>query len=162
MEDTKKARIYGGYRFIYAPKNPRTNKDTGYVSEHILVAEEKIGRFLKKEEVVHHLDKDKLNNDPENLVVCKDASEHYNKYHKESTIKALKKYHENQDKLRKANKLTKRNYERNYTKSKLQKNKLGQYTLTIPKWIVLKVLCAEKGSVIKFDFKGNQVLLEKE
>ena len=37
----------------------------------------------------------------------------------------------------------------------------NRYTLTIPRWIVKKVLCAEQGSVIKFDFKGNKVILEK-
>lgn len=52
--------------------------------------------------------------------------------------------------------------ERQYKKTKLQQNKVGQYTLTIPQWIVKKVLCAEKGSMIKFDFKGNKVILEKE
>lgn len=48
-----------------------------------------------------------------------------------------------------------------YKKAKLQVSKEGQYTLTIPRWLVQKVLCAEKGSIIKFDFKGNQVTLEK-
>jgi len=51
--------------------------------------------------------------------------------------------------------------ERQHKKTILQKNKLNQYTLTIPRWIVKKVLCADKGSVIKFDFKGNKVILEK-
>jgi hypothetical protein len=50
---------------------------------------------------------------------------------------------------------------RQHKKTKLQENKLGQYTLTIPQWLVKKVLCADKGSIIKFDFKGNQVILEK-
>jgi len=51
--------------------------------------------------------------------------------------------------------------ERQHKKAILQENKLGQYTLTIPKWIVRKVLCAEKGSIISFDFLGNKVTLEK-
>ncbi len=51
--------------------------------------------------------------------------------------------------------------ERQHKKAILQYNS-NRYTLTIPKWLVRKVLCAEKGSVIKFDFKGNQVILEKE
>lgn len=52
--------------------------------------------------------------------------------------------------------------ERHHKKSKLQENKLGQYTLTIPRWLVKKVLCAKKSSIIKFDFEGNKVILEKE
>ena len=40
------------------------------------IAEEKIGRKLEKGEIVHHLDGDSCNNDPDNLFVCKDQSEH--------------------------------------------------------------------------------------
>ena len=40
------------------------------------IAEKKIGRKLKKEEVVHHLDGDSTNDDPDNLYVCKNQSEH--------------------------------------------------------------------------------------
>lgn len=36
---------------------------------HRLIAEQKIGRKLKPNEVVHHIDGDKLNNDPDNLCV---------------------------------------------------------------------------------------------
>lgn len=50
--------------------------------------------------------------------------------------------------------------ERQHKKAKIQYT--DRYTLTIPKWLVEKVLCAKKGSVIKFDFRGNQVILEKE
>ncbi len=51
--------------------------------------------------------------------------------------------------------------EKEYKKTKLQYNS-NRYTLTIPRWIVRKVLCANKGDVIKFDFKGNKVIMEKE
>lgn len=51
--------------------------------------------------------------------------------------------------------------ERLHKKTKLQYHS-NRYTLTIPKWIVKKVLCAEHGTIIKFDFKGNKVILEKE
>lgn len=50
--------------------------------------------------------------------------------------------------------------EKQHKKAKLQYT--TRYTLTIPKWLVEKVLCASKGSVIKFDFRGNKVILEKE
>lgn len=40
------------------------------------IAEKKIGRKLKKGEIVHHLDGNDSNNDPDNLFVCKDQSEH--------------------------------------------------------------------------------------
>lgn len=51
--------------------------------------------------------------------------------------------------------------ERQHKKTILQYNS-NRYTLTIPRWLVKKVLCADRGAIIKFDFKGNQVILEKE
>ena len=44
--------------------------------EHRLVAEEKLGRPLRKEEVVHHIDGDYKNNDPNNLMVLPSQREH--------------------------------------------------------------------------------------
>jgi hypothetical protein len=46
-----------------------------------LVAEEKLGRLLKDGETVHHRDQDKLNNDPNNLIVFCSKSEH-TKFHR--------------------------------------------------------------------------------
>lgn len=43
--------------------------EAGYVRQHVLVAEQKIGRKLLPREVAHHLDHDKLNNAPGNMVV---------------------------------------------------------------------------------------------
>lgn len=47
---------------------PRKNFD-GYVYEHVLVAEHMLGRKLSDDEVVHHLDGDRGNNHPSNLLV---------------------------------------------------------------------------------------------
>ena len=47
---------------------------------HRVVAEQTIGRKLRPGEIVHHLDHDKTNNSPENLVVCSSATVHA-KYH---------------------------------------------------------------------------------
>ena len=41
-----------------------------------MIAEKKLGRKLHKREVVHHIDKDKLNNDPVNLIVFTTRSAH--------------------------------------------------------------------------------------
>lgn len=67
-----------GYLYIYKPTHPNSIK-SGYVAEHRLVAEEKIGRFLKNNEVVHHINEKKHDNSPDNLQVIT-ASEH-NKLH---------------------------------------------------------------------------------
>jgi hypothetical protein len=40
------------------------------------IAEKKIGRKLKKGEIVHHLDGNSTNDDPDNLFVCESQSEH--------------------------------------------------------------------------------------
>ena len=48
----------------------------GYVYEHRLVAEQKIGRRLRKGEQVHHIDGDRQNNHPDNLHVCANKGEH--------------------------------------------------------------------------------------
>lgn len=44
--------------------------------EHRIVAEQKLGRPLIPGEVVHHIDGDKQNNSPENLMVFKSQKEH--------------------------------------------------------------------------------------
>ena len=44
--------------------------------EHRVVAEQKLGRPLRKGEIVHHIDGDYRNNDPDNLMVLPSQSEH--------------------------------------------------------------------------------------
>ncbi|MGL6202074.1 MAG: HNH endonuclease [Lachnospiraceae bacterium] len=50
--------------------------------EHRVVAEKMLGRPLRKGEVVHHIDRNKRNNKPDNLMVFRSQSEHV-KWHKE-------------------------------------------------------------------------------
>lgn len=46
----------------------------GYVYEHILIMEKELGRSLIKGEEVHHLDFDRSNNRPSNLIVLSKSS----------------------------------------------------------------------------------------
>ena len=51
--------------------------------EHRIVAEQTLGRALEPGEIVHHVDGDKRNNAPENLMVFPSQSEHM-KWHLEN------------------------------------------------------------------------------
>ena len=55
-----------GYILIYSPDHPHKNS-AGCVREHRLVMEKILGRYLTVDEIVHHKDKNKKNNDPSNL-----------------------------------------------------------------------------------------------
>jgi hypothetical protein len=44
--------------------------------EHVAVAERTLGKPLPHKAVVHHIDNNKLNNDPSNLVVCLNQAYH--------------------------------------------------------------------------------------
>lgn len=59
-------KIINGYRYVYKP-GYYPNGD--YVAEHILVAEAFLKRRLEGNEVVHHLNLDKLDNRRSNLIV---------------------------------------------------------------------------------------------
>lgn len=59
-----------GYIKVYCPNHPFATKD-GFVMEHILVMEEQIGRYLEKDEVVHHKNHKKDDNRIENLQLMK-------------------------------------------------------------------------------------------
>lgn len=66
-----------GYREIWCGRGEgsRGRKD-GYKLEHHMVIEDHIGRSIKKGEVVHHIDGDKLNNNIENLYLFESVSKH--------------------------------------------------------------------------------------
>ena len=55
-----------GYVRVHAPKHPDANCD-GYMLEHRLVMEQKLGRRLTKSESVHHVNGKRADNRPENL-----------------------------------------------------------------------------------------------
>lgn len=54
----------------------------GYVYEHIVVMEKSLGRLLQDKECIHHLNENPKDNRIENLILCKNSSEHMTKFHK--------------------------------------------------------------------------------
>lgn len=64
-----------GYVTVLRPGHPNADS-VGRVYQHVLVAEQILGRPLQKGEVVHHLNHDPSDNRPDNLRVCKDQAEH--------------------------------------------------------------------------------------
>lgn len=70
----------GGYKVVKARDHHKADSD-GFVYEHVLVLEEKIGRLLEPKETVHHVDRDRLNNSPDNLVLFSSQSEHMKEAH---------------------------------------------------------------------------------
>lgn len=77
-----------GYNAIYFPDHPKSNKE-GYIMEHDLVMECYIGRWLKEDEVVHHINKKRNDNRIENLKLMT-KSEH-------SRLHAKEKYNKGDD-----------------------------------------------------------------
>ena len=77
----KKSVIISGYEYIYMPEHPNAMK-SGYVGKHRLVLENKLGRFLKNNEVAHHVNENKLDNRPENIELMS-FSEHSSLHAKE-------------------------------------------------------------------------------
>ncbi len=62
----------GGYVWVHCPGHSSATNG-GLAPEHRLVAEAKIGRPIVPGEVVHHLDRDKKNNNAVNLLVLSRA-----------------------------------------------------------------------------------------
>jgi len=82
-----------GYTWIYVPEHPNCNS-RGYVMEHRLVVENQLKRYLKKEEIVHHINFIREDSRLKNLYLFSSQSEHA-KYHKLYILKKAKKLKSN-------------------------------------------------------------------
>lgn len=72
----------GGYWGVLKPEHPAATKQ-GYVAEHRLIIEQVIGRLLRDDEEVHHVNRNGLDNRLENLRLMT-VSEHRSLHAQES------------------------------------------------------------------------------
>lgn len=59
---------HNGYIYIRQPNHPNAGK-FGYISEQRLVMETHIKRYLNNNEIVHHIDGNRKNNNTNNLII---------------------------------------------------------------------------------------------
>ena len=73
-----------GYVLVRVGKSHRLADVRGYAYEHRVVAEEMLKRPLRKGEVVHHKNGNKMDNRPENLMVVKSHAHHRMEHRKKN------------------------------------------------------------------------------
>lgn len=79
---TRKPTMRSGYLYIKDFSHPNCGKQ-GYVAIHRLVMEKHIGRLLTKQEVVHHINHDMIDNRIENLELFATRGQHTRIAHKD-------------------------------------------------------------------------------
>lgn len=79
-----------GYIEIKSPEHPFRNKQ-GYVPKHRLVAEKQLGRFLTKDEVIHHINENPKDNRISNLYLFGKRWQHcvYHRFVKRGKVKRI-------------------------------------------------------------------------
>jgi len=106
-----------GRKLIYTPNHPKPNKFGTHCYEYVLIIEKKLGRYLEKNEIVHHIDGDVTNNNINNLQVMP-QKEHIKLHKKNGDMEYIPK-----SKYRFKYK-NEKEYKKKYNQIYLKKNKL--------------------------------------
>lgn len=93
-----------GYWTVYAPTHPDANR-AGRVMEHRLIWEQTHGVRLQPRQDVHHIDGNKDNNAPENLVAITHG-EHSSIHHSEQRMRGLNRTHHDESRINACRKAT--------------------------------------------------------
>lgn len=75
LEPVKREYINNGYKYIKIPDDSYSKPKCGYIAEHRYVVEQFLERNLDDEEVVIHMNGDKIDNNWRNLCLCKNLNE---------------------------------------------------------------------------------------
>ncbi len=75
-----------GYIRLLTPQHPLTDNQ-GYVKRSRLICEKRLGRYLKRSEMVHHINKIKTDDQPENLIAFASESAHQRFHHNPNNVK---------------------------------------------------------------------------
>ena len=73
-----------GYSLILMPEHPKADPTTGYVYEHILIAQKALGKMLPPKAIVHHHGPKK----DQCLVICEDQEYHMLLHQRMRALKA--------------------------------------------------------------------------
>lgn len=69
-----------GYKYIYKPDHP-FSVNHKYIMEHRLIFEKHLGRYLKSNEVIHHINENRLDNRIQNLKLYQSGGKHVAENH---------------------------------------------------------------------------------
>lgn len=79
----------GDYNYALVPEHPNATKN-GYVLEHRIIVENHIGRLLKNNEIIHHINENKKDNRIENLEITT-PQKHPQKHTEKQKTRYIKK-----------------------------------------------------------------------